>query len=589
MSNYLNKIVYLTDEQYETLTNIGSITINGTTHQYDQNTLYITKTDLTTTSPSASGNATAFITDISQDKTGKITVSKANLDTSGTWSGNAVTATNATNHIARTDNPHSVTKAQVGLNNVTNHAQVTSLAYDSTNRKITYKVSEGTAQDLVTFGTNAFNSTAYLPTAGGTVTGNLILSGTVSSATTGSTAAYNESLAGPKLIFKDDTQKAYLFGDRYDSSGDGQFGFTLGLVTDQSPGASFRTNGIKATSKLVVGTTFDSTYAFKVSGASHFNGNTTITGNVIFPNASSILDWNDGTYRQRIAITDDSTANTAVFTFQQSSDSGSNYTDLFTIKDNGGITAHGGIGVANTTSTTGIGISLYGGAKVGAPDYGLMFAGTGTFGKLGGVTSDWATYFTMSDTTTRGWIFRRGSTNVASIDGTGLVFAGRGNFAGTSTTETTSGNYYNTGALEIRESNRVANAQSDFAYAPRIGFHWSGHVGGSLSLHSTGTFFLRRQNGTSRASLDANLIGNASSATKIAATLAATTKTYLLGTSTVITDTASNVDLIGDTGIYTTTIAGELSAVHYSYNVSGTEKAYTYYNTTDNSIDFVFI
>jgi len=31
MSNYLNKIVYLTDEQYDTLTNIGSININGQT------------------------------------------------------------------------------------------------------------------------------------------------------------------------------------------------------------------------------------------------------------------------------------------------------------------------------------------------------------------------------------------------------------------------------------------------------------------------------------------------------------------------------------------------------------------------------
>jgi hypothetical protein len=58
------------------------------------------------------------------------------------------------------------------------------------------------------------------------------------------------------------------------------------------------------------------------------------------------------------------------------------------------------------------------------PEYGIAFAKTATFGTHGAVTSDWATYFTMSDTTTRGWIFRRGSTNVASIDGTGKLYLG---------------------------------------------------------------------------------------------------------------------------------------------------------------------
>lgn len=82
------------------------------------------------------------------------------------------------------------------------------------------------------------------------------------------------------------------------------------------------------------------------------------------------------------------------------------------------------LGVTNTSSTNGYGISLYNGATAGAPTYGIMFAGTGTFGTHGAVTSDWATYFTMSDTTNRGWIFRRGSTNVASIDGTGKLYLG---------------------------------------------------------------------------------------------------------------------------------------------------------------------
>jgi len=86
-----------------------------------------------------------------------------------------------------------------------------------------------------------------------------------------------------------------------------------------------------------------------------------------------------------------------------------------------------------------------------------------------------------------------------------------------------------------------------------------------------------------------SITGNAATASKISAKLATTTKTYLLGTTTAITATAANVDITGDTGVYLTTTAGELSAVRHSYNVNGTEKAYTCYNTTDNSIDFIFI
>ena len=60
------------------------------------------------------------------------------------------------------------------------------------------------------------------------------------------------------------------------------------------------------------------------------------------------------------------------------------------------------IGISNSDGTTGRGISLYGGPGGGKPAYGIMFAGTSTFGTHGSVTSDWATYFTMSDTTNRG-------------------------------------------------------------------------------------------------------------------------------------------------------------------------------------------
>lgn len=87
------------------------------------------------------------------------------------------------------------------------------------------------------------------------------------------------------------------------------------------------------------------------------------------------------------------------------------------------------IGIKNTDSTSGYGLSLYDGQYNGVPEYGMFFGGTGTFGKFGDVSADWATYFTMNRNDTRGWIFKSNGTtknssyNVASI-------SGRGHFTG---------------------------------------------------------------------------------------------------------------------------------------------------------------
>ena len=69
-------------------------------------------------------------------------------------------------------------------------------------------------------------------------------------------------------------------------------------------------------------------------------------------------------------------------------------------------------------------------------------------------------------------------------------------------------------------------------------------------------------------------------------TLNATTKYYITGTTSVTSSTSGDTF---DTGIYATTTAGELSTVRHSFNISGTEKAYMCYNTTDDSIDFIFV
>ena len=100
-----------------------------------------------------------------------------------------------------------------------------------------------------------------------------------------------------------------------------------------------------------------------------------------------------------------------------------------------------------------------------------------------------------------------------SFDGTANV-AGKPMVYG-SYTSTASSRYYNSG-IEVRENGLVGNTQSDIGYAPSIGFHWGGRIAASLLFHSDGNFYLRKQDGVSRANLDANLIGNASTASKLA-------------------------------------------------------------------------
>lgn len=93
----------------------------------------------------------------------------------------------------------------------------------------------------------------------------------------------------------------------------------------------------------------------------------------------------------------------------------------------GSLAAGVGLGVINTLADTGYGLSLYGGAVSGMPGYGISFAGTTTWGGHGSVAdNDWATYFTMSGATSRGWIFKSGNAaggNVASISASGDIAA----------------------------------------------------------------------------------------------------------------------------------------------------------------------
>ena len=102
-------------------------------------------------SPTANGNATAFIDTISQDANGAITVTKRNLDTSGTWSGNATTATTA---------------SKLGSSNLGSATKPIYLASGTATECSTY--AGGTAVTLNNSSKAASTASFYAPTTGGT-------------------------------------------------------------------------------------------------------------------------------------------------------------------------------------------------------------------------------------------------------------------------------------------------------------------------------------------------------------------------------------------------------------------------------------
>lgn len=69
-------------------------------------------------------------------------------------------------------------------------------------------------------------------------------------------------------------------------------------------------------------------------------GTKTFGSNIQF-NGTQSIHWNNGTYQQRISITDDSTANTSVFNFQQSTNTGTSWNNILQIYDNGILHANG--------------------------------------------------------------------------------------------------------------------------------------------------------------------------------------------------------------------------------------------------------
>lgn len=95
-------------------------------------------------------------------------------------------------------------------------------------------------------------------------------------------------------------------------------------------------------------------------------------------------------------------------------------------------------------------------------------------------------------------------------------------------------------------------------------------------------------NGTN-SSWSISITGNASSATTIKVNSAATTKSWITGTSTTLDDASSTIN--ADPLVYLTTTLGQMSAKSYSVNDGGgtpEEKVRMEWNSTDQSLDFIF-
>lgn len=137
--------------------------------------------------------------------------------------------------------------------------------------------------------------------------------------------------------------------------------------------------------------------------------------------------------------------------------------------------------------------------------------------------------------------------------------AGQGFFYGTYTS--TASNRYLNGGLQIRENEQVGSTQTDIGYAPSIGFHWSKKIAASLLFHNDGIFYFRKQDGTSRATIDANVNGTASSADKLA-----TARTITL--SGAVT---GSVSFNGSANVTLTTSVNHTHSQYYDSNISRAE------------------
>jgi hypothetical protein len=211
-----------------------------------------------------------------------------------------------------------------------------------------------------------------------------------------------------------------------------------------------------------------------------------------------------------------------------------------------------GIGTLNTSSSSGSGLSLYGGASTGKPTYGMFFGGTGTFGTHGAISDSWATYFTMNNTTTRGWIFQRDTVNVVSISAAGHIV----------TSNTENATSVSSGAVRV---------------AGGVGIAGDTWIGGTLNVFKTAS-----TSGYELLNIGTNGLynGNGDAATKTSYNM------YMKGHNGMAfrtyDDTVTGV-LDFRTGSFD--MNGSYTGRNFTNNIDTGEKSYKF-NTTANSVGF---
>ena len=580
MSEYLNKIVYLSQNQYNTLmastNNPKTLTVDGITHTYDASSLYITsnKGDADTVNGHTVNKDVpynALFTD--------------HYHTSGTWDGITYTATsvNGANTLAFTlptddryykldgSNTGTTLKISTQTSAYTNQIQF----MNST----TKKGSIGCDNNGTTGIYAASKVVLRAALDGGTTTGLEVTTAAVypSTAITLGTAS-NKWSTVYATTFDGNATTATTASKLSNTSAIGATDrpvyFTAEGVPAQTAYRMVSTN-VAANSAIVYNENFDTGiwYVNNIPAAS----NPANPGNNISDGAMYVNKYSDswiheiyGDYRTgQIAVRG---KNNGTWQAWRKILDSSNYTDYAVTLTGTNASGNWNINAATATSIQTAGTTAQ------------FYRGDNSWSNIIKQTANAALGI---DTNLKIGTARKDlNFDITNGSGSGINDGYAGGITWGASDAAYAGIYYQTSSnygsrLIFGTTNLYANG----AYARMI-IQNNGNVGiGTLSPDT-----LLTVNGNAKATkFIGALEGNADTASKISAKLATTIKTYLLGTLTAITTTAANVDITGDTGVYLTTTAGELSATRHSWNVSGTEKAYTVYNTTDDSIDFIFI
>lgn len=193
---------------------------------------------------------------------------------------------------------------------------------------------------------------------------------------------------------------------------------------------------------------------------------------------------------------------------------------------------------------------------------------------------------TTADSLTAGSLLVTGNTSLANTTSTSDILPSENNTKNIGSSSMKYANIYATTFNGALSGNVTGNVQGNVTgnVTGNLTGNVNGNVTGNVSGNVTGSL-----TGNVTGNVTGNLYGTADYATTVRAILSNTEKLYVLGTTTTLSSTGQNVSVKGDSGVYMTTTAGEISAVRHSWNTSGTEKAYSYWNNSTESIDFMFV